>query len=1208
MRRATFRALSFATASLLTVMSSFTAQADDSEIFIQKEVKGDSANLLLIIDTSGSMHQIAETSSTTITNPYNSTLEYPDSGSNGAANCNKDRIYYRPTDSLNVTVPTSCTGLSWIDTSARDQAGSNQCSASRNNLQFGSGKTNRTGSYRDSFIQWRGAKNARNWTSTIGSGTTNNYDLECLTDDGVHGSDSSTSNKYPLPGASNTTPGLWTNKASSSWWKTNVGTDLVLWSPNLIRYTRNPSTTVVTNRTRMEVVKQAAKNLLDSPMVSGMKVGLMRYSSNAEGGMVVWPVLPVDQGTNRQQMKDLIDGFKEAGSTPLSETLYEAHQYFAGGAVTYGKESEICTANNRTDRDNNAQCEDNSTVRSRSIATSRLSSNADLYKSPADVACQKNYIVYLTDGLPTSDGAASGGVQEMIKKLEPTALWDTTDYACETTRGASSGQCLAPLAKYMNKIDLRPDATTGVAGLQTVQTFFIGFGDDFSGSLGSSAFQYLERAAAAGGGDAFQANNLPELDGAFNSIVSSVADTNSTFTAPTVAVNAFNRTQTLSDLYVAVFQPSTKRHWPGNLKKYSIENGVIEDRDGHGAVNTQTGFFKDGAHDIWTPEGETGKAYDVTKGGAANRIPDPGSRKVYTYTSTAFANPSNPVTLGSAHELSVSNVSNAALGLTAPETDRTEATTLINWALGHDVPTTNTRHAMGDPMHSQPAVIIYGGTATDPDAVVYMPTNDGYLHAINAKTGVELWSFIPQEVLPQLKPLYENANTDTKHYTLDGEVRVLKYDINGDGAISGDDRVFIYFGQGRGGSHYYGLDVTNKNSPKFMWSIALPDAGRAWSPPTVTRVSIDGVPQNKQKLALVMGGGYDPAEDDSVYVTASPVGNRIYMVDALKGNLLWSAGSASSTADLKLDRMDHSIPSRVTVMDVDQDGFADRMYVGDMAAQLWRFDITNSTEANRVAAKDLVRGGVLASLGARDLESPSSDELARNARRFYNAPDITAMKNPSGQQYMNVAIGSGYRGKPTNLITQDRLYSIRDYAPFRAMTADEYGDINDEPLLDGGLQDITETVKPTLAVNATGWKLRLGAGEKVLSDSTTFDQSVFFVTFTPSSGTTPDTCIANSTGGGTNRAYIVRVTDGAPVINQRDTTTPGEEPGPGDPPDELTTDDRSVDLQQGGIASGVTFLFPEPNKLVCLSGVEVLGACTDFKSRVKTYWRETNAN
>ncbi len=42
---------------------------------------------------------------------------------------------------------------------------------------------------------------------------------------------------------------------------------------------------------------------------------------------------------------------------------------------------------------------------------------------------------------------------------------------------------------------------------------------------------------------------------------------------------------------------------------------------------------------------------------------------------------------------------------------------------------------MGDPLHSRPATVIYGGPADDPDITLYATTNDGYLQAINAQDG-----------------------------------------------------------------------------------------------------------------------------------------------------------------------------------------------------------------------------------------------------------------------------------------------------------------------------------------------------------------------------------------------------------------------------------------------------------------------------------------
>ncbi len=80
---------------------------------------------------------------------------------------------------------------------------------------------------------------------------------------------------------------------------------------------------------------------------------------------------------------------------------------------------------------------------------------------------------------------------------------------------------------------------------------------------------------------------------------------------------------------------------------------------------------------------------------------------------------------------------------------------------------------------------------------------------------------------------------------------------------------------------------------RLLWKddgAKLPGLGQAWSTPVITRVNINGATQNSQRLVLVIGGGYDAMEDNSTYYAADTVGNHIYMVDAISGNLLWSAG------------------------------------------------------------------------------------------------------------------------------------------------------------------------------------------------------------------------------------------------------------------------------------------------------------------------------
>ena len=306
----------------------------------------------------------------------------------------------------------------------------------------------------------------------------------------------------------------------------------------------------------------------------------MRYSANlsntsggypsqddaARGGMVISPVSPLDP-KRTALIADFTTSnkFEPFGWTPLSETLFEAYRYFSGGAPEFGDESKACTQITNPDANSSGTC-------NTPIGTYLVDRHSDPaaisggnYISPATESCQKNYIVYLTDGLPTQDNEADS----LITGLPNFA---TLGGACDAT---GAGRCLGALSQYIanESTDLR----STVDGNQNVITHFIGFGDDFSGSGLGSAFAYLQAAATRGRGSAYQANDLASLSSVFNTIITDILATSTTFTAPTVSVNAFNRTQTLDDLYVSVFKPNTSRHWPGNLKKYTAKTVTATD-------------------------------------------------------------------------------------------------------------------------------------------------------------------------------------------------------------------------------------------------------------------------------------------------------------------------------------------------------------------------------------------------------------------------------------------------------------------------------------------------------------------------------------------------------------------------------------------------------------------------------------------------------
>ena len=179
------------------------------------------------------------------------------------------------------------------------------------------------------------------------------------------------------------------------------------------------------------------------------------------------------------------------------------------------------------------------------------------------------------------------------------------------------------------------------------------------------------------------------------------------------------------------------------------------------------------------------------------RLPAWDARNVYTYLDT------DADLTADINKFRVANgaIKNDMIGLSTLSTRRDE---LIEFTLGrdtrddnNDLNYTDTRQAMGDPMHSRPAVVIYSGTESAPDGTVYATTNDGMLHALDMKTGAEEWSFIPEEMLGRLNTLNRDVVTANRSYGIDGDVRIFKYDVNGDGVVETGDKVYAVFGFGR---------------------------------------------------------------------------------------------------------------------------------------------------------------------------------------------------------------------------------------------------------------------------------------------------------------------------------------------------------------------------------------------------------------------------
>ena len=817
-----------------------------------------------------------------------------------------------------------------------------------------------------------------------------------------------------------------------------------------------------------------------------------------------------DLDTNRSAVNSAIDSITADGYTPLAESLYEAARYWRGLSADYGALDDWTTDPN---------------------ALSSAAGDPEVYQAPANSVCTKNFNVLLTDGTPVRDLGGPSKAPNLPEWFDVLGRTGCT--------GTGEGACLPDIGEYLYTGDVAPTEPNQ----QAVITHTIGFAIDLP---------ILQETADAAGGEYFKADDVEGLALALLTIVNTITERSLSFSAPAVALNTFNRTRTLNDLYLTTFAARQNLHWPGNLKKFQIKDGVIIDKTEKDAVNPATGFFKDNATSFWS---NVQDGNDVTKGGAASQLPDPASRKLYTNITTdkdLTAN-SNAVSIANKDTFTP-----ADFGLTG-SADEPTMEQLIDWARGVDVtdvvPDSNVRNSMGDPLHSQPAAVVYGGTVASPETVIFTATNDGYVHAIDGTTGVELWAFIPSELLPNLSKLFFDPAAQYKNYGVDGDIVPVIKDVDNDGIIESADGDFVHivFGMRRGGSSYYALDVTDKNKPELLWWVAAPAFGQSWSTPSIARIEINdpNITQNADNAVVIIGGGYDTAHDSLSHPAADDSnGAGIFFLDLKSGEILWRAGPDDG-ADLTIPKMNRAIATQVRVIDISGDGIADRMYASDMGGQILRFDIFSGNDVD-----NLVTGGVIARLGAEGKTTPTDAET----RRFYTAPDISVFNdNFQNRRFIAISIGSGWRAGPLDNTPQERFFSLRDPDIFNLLTQDDYNTY--DIITEDSLVETAGGVRATIGSDKDGWMYTLPANQKVLSNSVTFNNEIFFVAFDPNNAQ----AAACAAGLGRNYLYRVSVINADPIVQNIQTIVAGE-----------AEQARSELLSQGGIAPTPQFLFPTP--------------------------------
>ncbi len=853
---------------------------------------------------------------------------------------------------------------------------------------------------------------------------------------------------------------------------------------------------LIEDRTKMEIAQDVISDLvLNNPQID---FGLMLFnwndgnsSNNKNGGRVVSHMSRMSD-TDRSDFVSLVQSLSPETWTPLCETYYEAYRYLAkpnGNPlnVYYGDDD----VNRQPYRDPCSESDDGA----------GHCAKDGTYNSPMG-DCEQIYLILMTDGRPTYDLHANTSIKALP------GVGRCNNYMTDHNNDFQEN-CLPELARYMYENDLDDQWQNGD---QRVVTYTIGFLTDQV---------LLSEAAEKGGGTYYTAEDAHTLADAFQATLTEILSSNTTFAAPAVAVDAFNRTRSLSDMFIAMFRPEIRPRWRGNLKKLEInDDGEVLDANGVRAIDPVSGRIKDTATTFWTTGGIDGM--EVDEGGAGQRLTarNASTRVIKTNTGTNSA----------LENFDTSNTNLTPAMLSALDTEQRDR--YINWSRGVDVldededgDTTDTRPwIMGDVMHSRPLAINYGnpGDASDPDVRIVFGTNAGFLHMVDSTDGEESWAFFPKELGPIPKILMANSSENDHPYGVDGSPEVFLRDVNKDGNIvrtdADGDLAYLFFGLRRGGQSYYALDITDPDSPSSLWHVdwqTLPELGQSWSTPKATFVPGHDNP------VVIFGAGYDVNKDSEGVGSADTAGRGIYIVDAVDGSLVWGITPAeSSDTNLQETGLVDSVPAEVSVIDSNGDRLTDRIYFPDTGGNIWRADLVGTDRTQWTVYK-------LAALG---------DNTETDDRRFMDHIDV-AITRYGDLAYDALMIGSGNRAHPLERDVVDRFYMIRDFETLSARHVPNDGSpatdacaneaVNPDGLpcaeappviveanlfnatsnlIQDGNDEERAAAQAALASSATkGWYITLEAtGEKSLSRAITLQGIVFFTTYVPPDPLDPD--------------------------------------------------------------------------------------------------------
>jgi hypothetical protein len=270
----------------------------------------------------------------------------------------------------------------------------------------------------------------------------------------------------------------------------------------------------------------------------------------------------------------------------------------------------------------------------------------------------------------------------------------------------------------------------------------------------------------------------------------------------------------------------------------------------------------------------------------------------------------------------------------------------------------------------------FAAARADRRSLVFYGGNDGMLHAIDGRLGVEVWAYIPFNLLPKLSTLMDGQPVDNFTYFMDSSPKIS------DVKVGGTWKTMLYVGQADGGTFYQAFDVSDAGMTSipdsdneagvvagfnaatvipFEWSFprysafdhtietgltpfgdlgttaTVPEksVGHTWSDPAVGQIGDSAGP-----YVVMTGSGFLSDEIEAQGARGNVrAGTTLYLLDAGTGAVHDShdVGDNGSKSHFK-----NALQADPTATGQPGSRSVNQLFIGDVEGQLWRFDITET--------------------------------------------------------------------------------------------------------------------------------------------------------------------------------------------------------------------------------------------------------------------------